>query len=62
VKSAVTGSQLLSLAWLLNGFENCKIQLFNSEGVLKWAYFQKKKVEYPFKDISPILFTNTVVF
>jgi len=34
----------------LNGFENGKTQLFNSEGVVKWAYFQKK-VEYPFKYI-----------
>jgi len=25
-----------------------KTQLFNSGGVVKWAYFQKK-VEYPFK-------------
>jgi len=25
----------------LNGFENGKIQLFNSGGVVKWAYFQK---------------------
>jgi len=30
----------------LNGFENGKTRLFNSEGVVKWAYFQK--VEYPF--------------
>jgi len=26
----------------LNGFENGKTQLFNSEGVVKWAYFPKK--------------------
>jgi len=32
----------------LNGLENGKTQLFNW-GVVKWAYFQKKKVEYPFK-------------
>jgi len=33
---------------ILNTFENGKTQLFNSGGVVKWAYFQKK-VEYPFK-------------
>jgi len=34
----------------LNTFENSKTQLFNSGGVVKWVYFQKKKkVEYPFK-------------
>jgi len=27
----------------LNGFENGKTQLFNSGGVVKWAYFKKKK-------------------
>jgi len=32
----------------LNGFENGKTQLYNSGGVVKLAYFQKK-VEYPFK-------------
>jgi len=32
----------------LNGFGNGKTQTFNSGGVVKWAYFQKK-VEYPFK-------------
>jgi len=26
----------------MNGFENGKTQLFNSGGVVKWAYFQKK--------------------
>jgi len=26
----------------LNCFKNCKTQLFNSGGVVKWAYFQKK--------------------
>ncbi len=26
----------------LNGFKNCKTQLFYSRGVVKWAYFQKK--------------------
>jgi len=26
----------------LNGLENGETQLFNSEGVVKWAYFQKK--------------------
>jgi len=31
----------------MNGFENGKTQLFNSGGVVKWEYFQKK-VEYPF--------------
>ncbi len=25
-----------------NGFKNGKTQLFNSRGVVKWAYFQKK--------------------
>jgi len=30
-------------------FKNGKNQLFNSGGLVKWAYFQKKKVEYPFK-------------
>jgi len=32
-------------------FENGKTQLFNSGGVVKWAYFQKKKKKkkYPFK-------------
>jgi len=34
----------------LNGFENSKTQLFNSGGVVKWAYFQKK-VEYPFNTL-----------
>jgi len=33
----------------MNGFEKGKTQLFNSGGVVKLAYFQKK-VEYPFKD------------
>jgi len=28
----------------LNGFENGKTQLFNSGGVVKWAYFQKSGV------------------
>jgi len=37
----------------LNAFENGETQLFNSGGVVKWAYFQQK-VEYPFK-YSPIL-------
>jgi len=32
----------------LNGFKNGKTQQFNSGGVVKSAYFQKK-VEYPFK-------------
>jgi len=31
----------------MNTFENGKTQLFNSGGVVKRAYFQKK-VEYPF--------------
>jgi len=26
----------------LNGFENGETQLFNSGGVVKWAYFQNK--------------------
>ncbi len=26
----------------LNGFKNGKTQLFNSRGIVKWAYFQKK--------------------
>jgi len=32
----------------LNGLDKGKTQQFNSGGVVKWAYFQKK-VEYPFK-------------
>jgi len=39
--TARTGDQL-------NGFKKGKNQQFNSGGVVKWAYFQKK-VEYPFK-------------
>jgi len=31
----------------LNGFENGKTPLFNSGGVGKWAYFQKKKWSIP---------------
>jgi len=27
----------------LNGFENGRTQLFNSGGVVKWAYFHTKK-------------------
>jgi len=30
----------MSENWL-NGFENGETQLFNSGGVVKWAYFQK---------------------
>jgi len=30
----------------LNGFKNGKTQLFNSKGVVKWAYLENKK--YPF--------------
>jgi len=37
----------------LNGFNNGKTQQFNSGGVVKWAYFQKKKVESPFKNWRP---------
>jgi len=40
----------------LNGFENSKTQLFNSGGVVKWAYFQKK-VDYPFNVLSKMLFS-----
>jgi len=32
----------------LNGFKKGKTQQFNSGGVVKYAYFQKKV--YPFKD------------
>jgi len=30
-------------------FKKGETQLFISGGVVKWAYFQKKKGEYPFK-------------
>jgi len=32
-----------------NGFENGETQLFNSEGVVKWAYFFKKKWSIPLR-------------
>ncbi len=39
----------------LNGFENGKTQLFNSWGVGKWAYFQKKwSVTLSFWDITEV--------
>jgi len=33
----------------LNGFKKGKTQQFNSGGVVKWAYFQKKKWSIPLK-------------
>jgi len=37
----------------LNGFENGKTWLFNSGGVVKWAYFQKKKWSIPLRTRPP---------
>jgi len=42
----------------VNGTRNCLVtdtELFNSGGVEKWAYFQKK-VEYPFKEATELYF------
>ncbi len=44
----------------LNRFENGKTRLFNSRGVVKWAYFQKK-CSVPLKaDISDLQFRNSL--
>jgi len=53
---------LLIVFWIsenqLNGFENGTTQLFNSEGVVNWAYFQKK-VDYPLSaDLQDVNFVR----
>ncbi len=45
----------------LNGFKNGQTQLFNSRGVGKWAYFQKK-VECSFKKQSWKFFFNLFIY
>jgi len=53
-------SKYQKIVWI--AFKNGKTQLFNSGGVVKWAYFQKK-VEYPFnKEIILAIDFSQVIY
>jgi len=45
----VNGTRNYLFTDILLNIKMVKLNLFNSEGIVKWAYYQKKRVEYPFK-------------
>jgi len=46
----------------LNGFENGKTQLFNSKGVGKWTYFQKKSGVFLLKWLILVISVLVVIY